>query len=406
MANSLSFSTVPGFRFSAVPAGIRKDGRVDVALAVSDAPATTAGVFTRNLVRAAPVVVTAERVQGGVSRAILVNSGCANACTGDAGRRAVLDSTAAVAKELSVPVEHVLAASTGVIGELLPASRISRAAASLVEGLEPAGHREFAQAICTTDRWPKVAWAALSEQAEGPRLLAIAKGAGMIHPDLGLLVPSAPAAGHATMLVFLFTDAAVERTELEQALVTTVDRTFNCCSVDGDTSTNDTVLALASGVSPAPVSSERLREALFSVCDELARSMVLDGEGSEHAVLLRVVGLGTDAEAARVARTIATSLLVKTALHGRDANWGRLLAAAGRSGVGFDPGVARISIGDILLVQNGLAVGSNADQQATAVMAQPTYDIEVALGEGPGQARYWMTDLGHGYVNVNATYRS
>ena len=406
MADSLPFTTIPGFRFSAVPAGIRKDGRIDVALAVADSPATVAGVFTRNLVRAAPVLVAAERAHKGLARAVLVNSGCANACTGEVGYRATIESTAAIANELSIGPELVLPASTGVIGQPLPASRIIRAAKSLVEALRPEGHRDFAQAICTTDRWPKVAWSELSDDRDGPRLVGIAKGAGMIHPDLGPLVPAKPGSGQATMLVFLFTDAAIDKTELQRSLVTTTDRTFNCCSVDGDTSTNDTVLALASGATRTPVDPSRLSEAMFTVCDELARSMVLDGEGSEHAVELRILGLRSNDDARRVARTIATSLLVKTALSGHDANWGRILAAAGRAGVIFEPSETSIRIGEIAVVQDGLGVGSRAEQEASVVMARPTYTLEVRLGEGPGEARYWMTDLGHGYVDVNAGYRS
>jgi glutamate N-acetyltransferase/amino-acid N-acetyltransferase len=208
------------------------------------------------------------------------------------------------------------------------------------------------------------------------------------------------------MLVFLFTDAALDRSELQQALVAATDRTFNCCSVDGDTSTNDTVLALASGATRTPIDARRLQDAMFTVCDELAGSMVLDGEGSEHAVQLKIVGLRSDDDALRVARVIATSLLVKTALNGRDANWGRILAAAGRAGVPFEPTEARIRVGDIDIVQGGLGVGSRAEQDASTVMARPTYTLEVRLGEGPGEARYWMTDLGHSYIDVNAGYRS
>jgi glutamate N-acetyltransferase/amino-acid N-acetyltransferase len=399
------FSTVPGFLFSAVPARIRKDGRIDVALAVCDRPATVAAVFTRNLVRAAPVLVAAERVRTGTARAVLANSGCANACTGQAGERATLESTAAVARALGVAPEMVLPASTGVIGAVLPSERIASSARALVEALSPEGHRDFAQAICTTDRWTKVAWAALGEGAEAPRVLAMGKGAGMIHPDVGL-VNGAGSAPHATMLVFLFTDAVVERDVLESALVHAAERTFNECSVDGDTSTNDTVLVMASGASGVRVPAERLASAFESVCDTLARSMVADGEGSEHCVELFVRGLGSDGDARAVARTVATSMLVKTALHGRDANWGRILGAAGRAGVSFEPSKASISIGGVPVVAHGIGVGKEAEKAASERMKTPSYAIELDLGSGPGTARYLMSDLGHGYVDVNASYRS
>lgn len=234
----------------------------------------------------------------------------------------------------------------------------------------------------------------------GPVLLGIAKGAGMVHPDLGVDPPQA------TMLAFLFTDALVERGDLEHALVDAAAATFNACSVDGDTSPNDTLLALASGVATAPVSRSELTHALTQVCDELARAMVADGEGAAHVVEIWVRGLASEPAARQVARTIATSILVKTALHGKDANWGRLLAAAGRCGVRFDPNEARISIGDIEIVRAGVTLGQAAERRAAEVMAGPSYTIELVLGNGPGAARYLTSDLGHQYLDVNAGYRS
>ena len=286
--------------------------------------------------RAAPVEVAQQRVRSGVARAVLANSGCANACTGEPGFEATLATTLAVAHALGIPREQVLPASTGVIGALLPADTIVEHVPELVGGLDPDKAPAFAEAIMTTDRWIK-----FSSTDLGPAtLVGIAKGAGMIDPDVVPLPKTEPP--HATMLVFFFTDAKVERMPLELALVTAANRTFNACSVDGDTSTNDTVLALASGVSGHEPSRQELAEALTRVGTELARSMVLDGEGAEHAVDVHVRGLRTVEEARLVARTVATSLLVKTALHGRDANWGRLLAAAGRAGVPFLPEEARI----------------------------------------------------------------
>ncbi len=384
-----------GFRFSAVSAGIRKDGRIDLALAACDEPAVAAGVFTRNLVRAAPVEVAARRVATGVARAVLVNAGCANACTGAPGEAATLASTGAVAQALGVDADMVLPASTGVIGALLPADKIALQAPSLVGALSVEGWDAFSRAILTTDRGPKVARAALPG---GASVLGIAKGAGMIHPDLG--------PPHATMLAFLFTDAVVDRAVLERALVLAADHSFNAASVDGDTSTNDTVLALASGKSGVRPSETELAEGLAAVCRELARAMVADGEGASHVAEIVVTGLADDAAAKAVARTIATSLLMKTALFGQDANWGRLLAAAGRAGVPFDPRQACIAVDHVQIVRGGVAVGAEAERQAAAILAGPSFTLGIELGNGPGRARYLTSDLGHTYVDVNAGYRS
>jgi glutamate N-acetyltransferase/amino-acid N-acetyltransferase len=386
---------VSGFRFSGIAAGIKKNGRPDLALAVADEPAVGAAVFTRNLVRAAPVVIAEQRIRAGAVRAILVNSGNANACTGQPGLDATLATTAALANALKVPVEQVIPASTGVIGALLPAPRIVDHVGPLIAALREDDHEAFAAAICTTDRWPKVAHVELA----GGRVnvLGIAKGAGMIHPDMG--------PPQATLLGFLFTDARIDRGSLERALGSAVDATFNASSVDGDTSTNDTIVALASGKS-GNVPEAELTAAFTAVSAALTRSIIADGEGSEHVAELAVTGLPSAELARSVARVIATSLLVKTALQGKDPNWGRILAAAGRAGVRFDPSVARLSIGGVEIVRGGVAVGAEAEQQAARHMRGPSYRIELELGAGAGSASYLMTDLGHGYVDVNASYRS
>lgn len=387
---------VQGFRFSGISAGIKKNGRPDLALAVADEPAVAAAVFTRNLVRAAPVLIAEQRIGAGRARAILVNSGNANACTGQPGLDAALATTAALAEALGIPSEQVIPASTGVIGAVLPAARIVDRIAPLIAGLRPDGQDGFAEAICTTDRWPKLSHATLASGRVN--VLGIAKGAGMIHPDMG--------PPQATLLGFLFTDADVDRVTLEHALTAAVDATFNASSVDGDTSTNDTILALASGKSSVQVPAAELTAAFTTVCDALARSVVADGEGSEHVVELTVTGLENAALARTIARVIATSLLVKTALQGKDPNWGRILAAAGRAGVRFDPNAARLWIGGVEIVRHGVALGAEAEQEAARHMREPSYRIELALGDGPGRASYLMTDLGHGYVDVNASYRS
>ena len=383
-----------GFRFAGVAAGIKKRGGLDLGLAVADRPVVVAGAFTRNLVRAAPLVVCERRVAAGRPvRAVLVNSGNANACTGEIGMQAVLTTSASVAAALGTTADEVLPASTGVIGLPLATEPITRAVPELVAGLG-SNADTFASAIMTTDRWPKIKLA----EVAGARVLGVAKGAGMIHPDVG--------PPQATMLVFLFTDAVVERESLQHLLLAACDDSFNACSVDGDTSTNDTVLALASGASGVVVADAKLGAAFTEVCRGLARSMVRDGEGAEHVAEIVVTGTATDAKARQVARTVATSLLVKTAMSGCDANWGRFLAAAGRSGVPFDPHTARITIGGIQVVEHGLPVGAAAEERAGATMREPEYRIELEIGTGAGRATYLASDLGHGYVDVNAGYRS
>jgi glutamate N-acetyltransferase/amino-acid N-acetyltransferase len=282
-----------------------------------------------------------------------------------------------------------------VIGALLPADKIAAHAGALVAGLSPEGWDAFSRAILTTDRGPKVASADLPG---GASVLGIAKGAGMIHPDLG--------PPHATMLAFLFTDARVEREVLARALDASSELTFNAASVDGDTSTNDTVLALASGKSGVAPSEAELCAAFTRVSGELARAMVADGEGANHVAEIVVTGLPDDAAARTVARTVATSLLVKTALFGKDANWGRLLAAAGRAGVRFEPKRAVIRVNDVEIVKHGVAVGASAERRAAEIFAGPSYTITLVLGDGPGRAAYLTSDLGHSYVDVNAGYRS
>lgn len=405
----MTFS-VAGFRFAGCAAGIKKAGGLDLGLIVADQPVVAAGVFTRNLVRAAPVDVSIERLELGRVRAVLANSGNANACTGAAGLAATLASTQATARLLGLEAGQVLAASTGVIGAVLPAEKIEVALPGLVESLSADAAEDFAKAICTTDRWHKIVRGTVATES-GPRasVVGIVKGAGMIHPDLGPAPapPPAQASGplHATMLAFFVTDAKADRAALQAALERAVELSFNACSVDGDTSTNDTVLALASGLAGS-ADEAALFEGFLPVCRELAKQMVLDGEGAEHAVEIRVEGLADDAAARIVAKTVATSLLVKTALFGKDANWGRLLAAAGRAGVAFDPTRASISVAGTCIFEKGTPLGKDAEAVANRGMQERSYGIVITLGTGPGSFTYLTSDLGHGYVDVNAGYRS
>ncbi len=396
---------IAGFRFAGVSAGIKANGKPDLALAVADEPAVVAGVLTTNLVRAAPVTLTAERLARGRARGVLVNSGCANACTGEPGMMAARSTTLAIAEAISAQENEILPASTGVIGALLPHKKVVAATPDLVASLSEDGALRFADAILTTDRSRKLAHVRSSIGGRPFSLLGIAKGAGMIHPSM------APATPHATMLAFLFTDANAHPRALSRALARAADETFNCASVDGDTSTNDTVLAFASGRAgtdpgTADETPAALFDAMLAVCEELARMMVADGEGSQHLVELHVRGLASDEAARRVARTIATSPLVKTALYGKDPNWGRILAAAGRADVPFDPTEASLRIGDVPIVEAGVAVGSEAERRAHEIMQGGSYRIELVLGRGSGKGRYLMCDLGHDYVRCNADYRS
>jgi glutamate N-acetyltransferase/amino-acid N-acetyltransferase len=387
---------VPGFRFAGVACGIKKTGAPDLALvAASDGACSAAAVLTRNLVRAAPVEITRERLARSRGRvaAILVNSGNANACTGSEGHAAAVRACSAVADALGVDAQSILPASTGVIGAVLPAEKIEASADGLVRALHADGAADFARAIMTTDQWRKVASVTFTSGKRTVTVLGVAKGAGMIHPDM------------ATTLGFVLTDASATPTELRAILRRASDATFNAISVDGDTSTNDTIVLAASGASGVR-DAKKLERAVTDVLGALAESIVRDGEGARHVVRIGVSGLATAADATKIARTIATSPLVKTALHGRDANWGRILAAAGRSGARFDPARAKIAIGDVVIVERGVPIGKEAEARAAAIMQSARYAIDVELGRGRGRASYLTCDLGPDYVAVNANYRS
>lgn len=419
---------IDGFQFAATSAGLKKNERsLDLGLIVADRAVPATALFTRNLVRAHPVTISEQRLLARESaRAWLVNSGNANACNGEAGYRAALSTCRATAEKLGIEPEMVLPSSTGVIGQVLAADKIEEALPDLLRKLSPDSAQDFAEAIVTTDRWPKMERTILEGPQGRAAILAIGKGAGMFHPDLarpgGLPQPSgaglpgsdlgaADLVGwggsmHATMLVYILTDAVADAACLTEALERAADVTFNSASVDGDTSTNDSVYLMASGKSGLRVEREQLIEGLVRVCRPLVRSMVRDGEGAEHVVDVEVKGLKTDAEARTIARTIATSPLVKTALTGKDANWGRLLAAAGRAGVPFDPAEASVSIGGVCICRGGVPTSEQADRDASQKMQSAEYSIEVVLGSGPGRFSYITSDLGHGYVDVNAGYRT
>jgi glutamate N-acetyltransferase / amino-acid N-acetyltransferase len=388
----------PGFQAAGVAAGIKKDGRKDLGLILADRPAAVAGVFTRNRVQAAPVRLDRERVGAGACRAVVVNSGNANCCTGEAGYRNALRMARAAAAGVNIPEHHVLVASTGVIGEPLPIERIEQTLPDLVRALSPEGVTDFAEAIMTTDRVPK----GISRQGRiGGRtftVTGVAKGAGMIRPDL------------ATMLCFIMTDLEADPVVLREALAAGAQRSFNRITVDGDTSTNDTILLMAGGVSGAAIRTPAAQASFQTVLDDvmiaLAKWVVKDAEGSNKLVEISVRGAGSDADARRVAETIAHSPLVKTALFGEDANWGRILAAAGRAGVPLDPGRVDIFIGPVQMVSGGTGCGKEAETEATRVLRGEEFTIAIDLRLGTGAASMYTCDFSLDYVKINADYRS
>ena len=387
-----------GFRFAAVEAAVKAPGRLDMGLIVCDSEAATAGVFTRNRVVAAPVVLCRRRLPAAAARAVLVTSGNANACTGEAGLDAAVQLTDAAAAALGVAPAAVLPCSTGVIGLPLPVERMVAAVPALVEALgedpEP-----FARAIMTTDAFLKVVSRPVVREGADYRVLGVAKGAGMIRPDM------------ATMLGFVLTDAPVGSELLQKVLTEAAERTFNRITVDGDTSTNDTVLALASGqaggvpLEQDPEASAGFLAAVEAVCRELARMIVRDGEGAGKVVDVWVRGAASEQAATRIARTIAESPLVKTAIHGEDPNWGRIAAALGRSGA-YEGGPFAISVGGVDIVNDGLGLGAQAEAAAHRAMQLAEFEIEVRLGEGVGEACITTCDLSAEYVRINADYRS
>lgn len=383
-----------GFTAGAVAAGVKHGvaDRLDVALLVAERPCVAAAAFTRNQVIAAPCVVTRRHVAKGPLRGVVVNSGNANACTGDQGERDAATMAAAAAKAIGARAEEVAVASTGVIGIPLPVDRISGSIPRIRPTVE--GWDDFSRAIMTTDTHPKVAEREVWLRGTPVRIGGVAKGAGMIHPDM------------ATLLAFVTTDARLDAAAADRALRAAVDASFNAISVDGDTSTNDTALLLASGASGIAVEGDAwdpFVDALTDVCGELARAIVADGEGATKLFEVRVRGAATASDARLAARTITTSNLVKTAIHGADPNWGRILAAAGRSGARLDPRRASVRIGGTDVFSRGAPTEWDA-AQVRAAFERSTIEIEVDLGVGDATAKAWGCDLSAEYVHINADY--
>jgi glutamate N-acetyltransferase / amino-acid N-acetyltransferase len=400
-SSSTTGITAPqGFQAAGHHCGIKKSGILDLALVVSSVTGPIAGVFTRNRVAAAPVILDRQHLLKRRGRAIIVNSGNANACTGARGLAAARTMASMVAKRLAVPVNEIFVGSTGVIGRLLPIDRVKAGIPSLVAKLSVGGGRDAAQAILTTDLRPKTT---AVRGRIGGRVVTIggmAKGSGMIHPDM------------ATMLAYLTTDAAIASSALQTALKSAVDQSFNCITVDGDTSTNDTVLCLANGLARNAAirqgtSDYRRFEALIrEACETLALAVCRDGEGVTKLVKIDVKGATTAAAAKQVAITIATSNLVKTALFGEDANWGRVMGAIGRSGVPVEQDKLAVDFDKVAMVTRGIGTGLAAERQIAKIFKQKTFTISVDLGQGNARAHMWTTDLSYDYVRINASYRS
>jgi glutamate N-acetyltransferase/amino-acid N-acetyltransferase len=389
-----------GFLAAGIHCGIKKTGILDLALVVSEHSGPIAGVFTRNQVVAAPVIVDRLHLRKGIGRAILVNSGNANACTGVKGLAAAQQTATLLAQRMGVPQHHIFIGSTGVIGRILPVSKIVAGIPPLLARLSDRGGLDAARAIMTTDLRPK---SIALQDTIGGRLITIggmAKGSGMIHPNM------------ATMLGYFTTDVSITAHALQQALTLAVNESFNCISVDGDTSTNDTVLCLANGRAKNPTIKEgtaafrRFLSLLTEACQSLALAICRDGEGVTKVVKIEVTGAATVATARQVAHTIATSNLVKTALFGEDANWGRVMAAIGRAGVPITPSKISVLFGGIPMVQRGVGLGLSAERKIAKVFRQKEFPITVGLGQGRHRTHIWTTDLSFDYVRINASYRS
>jgi glutamate N-acetyltransferase/amino-acid N-acetyltransferase len=395
-----------GFRFGAAMAGLKKSGRPDFALIVADAPSSAAAAFTANRVTAAPLIIDKEHLcaTGGMVRVVAINAGNANCAVGQAGLDAARATCEAAARLFGCRPEDVFPSSTGVIGVPLPAEKLISALPGLADSLDADfdHFQQVAQAILTTDTVEKTAFAKF--ELPGPdgaqrevRIAALCKGSGMIHPQL---VP------HATMLAYIITDAAVDPAALNNYLRTAIEVSFNRISVDGDTSTNDTVLLMASGASGAEIGpgNAAFATALTQVCTALARQIVSDGEGVTHVVELRIQQAATDADALKIAKTIAHSPLVKTAWSGCDPNWGRLVAAIGYSGAEIDPEHIDIHFGELAICRNGGRAPEFDEAAAHAYISQPEFSVTIELHQGAGSCVFWTTDLTHEYVSINADY--
>jgi len=391
---------VSGFLFSGISAGIKKDGKKDLGLIFSEVPAQVAGLFTTNAVKAAPVLLGQERIKGGLCQAVLVNSGNANACTGSQGLRDAKKISALVAKQLGIDERIVLPSSTGVIGTLLPFKKVQMGIPKLVKGLSPEGFMNTVEAIMTTDTFPKVEVATCRIRGKQVKLCGMIKGAGMIRPDL------------ATMLSFLVTNAHIEAPLLQHMLEKAAEASYNRITVDGETSTNDTVLLLANGKAGHPSlnrmdrESETFQSMLQKVCQNLAENLIKDGEGATKLIEILIRGAKNKEDAKRAAYAIAHSPLVKTAFFGEDANWGRILCALGHSGAQIHPDRVDVFFDQTPVVKNGIGVGPRMEEKAGQVLKKKSFKVLIDLHQGKSHFSVLTTDLSIDYVKINASYRS
>jgi len=389
---------VPGFKASAVASGIGTKKGLDLALIFSEKATTAAAVFTSNQVKAAPVLLSLENIKNGKIRAVLANAGNANACTGQEGLENSRQCALAVANELGIAADEVIVASTGVIGAQLKMDRFHQSVKELTGGLYTENLAGAAEAIMTTDTFPKISQFKGQAGDTSYRILGMAKGAGMIMPNM------------ATMLCFILSDIQIDRSRLQEALAQGVAPSFNRISVDGDTSTNDTVLIMANGLAGngrlSPADYESFKTGLTRVMTELATMIVKDGGGNTKVVYVRIKGAASPSDALTAARTVSNSPLVKTAFYGQDPNWGRIMMALGKTEIQMKEQAVNISIDDVMIVKGGLGLGIGPEKEAAQKMKNESFSITVDLQQGEFEDQYITSDLSHDYISINADYRS
>ncbi|MDA0738675.1 MAG: bifunctional glutamate N-acetyltransferase/amino-acid acetyltransferase ArgJ [Nitrospirae bacterium] len=387
-----------GFLAAGIHAGVKPSQALDLALVMSERPGPIAGVFTKNQILAAPVILNQHQIKKKTGQAIVVNSGNANACTGTQGLADAKEIQKLTAQLLGIPKHTVFVGSTGVIGRTLPMTALRKGIPTIVKRLSPSGHIRAARAIMTTDTISKEFACQTKIGRHVITIGGMAKGSGMIHPNM------------ATMLAYLTTDVAITPQALQRALTQAVDHSFNCISVDNDSSTNDTVLCLANGLANNTLITHgtqhwmAFQALLQHACEFLALKICRDGEGATKLVTIKVEGTKSHCDAKQIAETIATSMLVKTAIFGEDPNWGRIIAAIGRAGIPLNPKNISLKFNEVFVVQGGQRVSTQADKQAQKVMRQKELTLSVSMGKGPGSHRLWTTDLSYGYVKINASY--
>jgi glutamate N-acetyltransferase/amino-acid N-acetyltransferase len=388
----------PGFKAAAVASGIKKNGNLDLGLIYSETDAAVAGIFTKNRVKAAPVLLDIQRIKSGTCRAFIANSGNANCCTGDKGLKDAIEMAQLAASGLNISENLVLVASTGVIGQPLPVDKVKNAVPQIIGCLSENGLNDFARSIMTTDTIPKLVSRHGSIDGNTFTVTGIAKGAGMIRPDM------------ATMLCFVITDIGASSDILREAILLSAQLSFNKITIDGDTSTNDTVLIMANGVSGAFIKNDAHKQMFQRILDDLfltlARMVVKDGEGVTKVVEIIVKHAANHNDAKQVADTVAESNLVKTAFFGEDANWGRIIGAVGRANVSINPDTIDIYFNDVLMVKNSIGCGNDAEVEATKILKKPEFSVTVDLNMGHGSASVLTCDFSVDYVKINADYRT